>query len=206
MGGLSILLVENSPLFRSALSAVLSRVHASVAACEVGRHITSPHTKYDVVIVDVATFAGTNEELALLIQTYTKLGPVLMLAREDRLDQVITGLRSGAIGLLKQTASERDLRSAIHAVMKGFAWCDREIFRRVTESLVPLRARKVPALTRREEEVLRCIALGKTNKEIASSLALSEQSIKVYVSRLLQKMDSPNRAALALHAATRGVR
>ncbi len=200
---LSVLLVESSPLLRSALGAVLSRMGSSVTVCECEKPLTEVSRKYEVVLVDAATFPGTDEQLSQLVQIHMRFGPVLLLAREDRMDQIITGLKSGAIGLLKQTASERDLRLAINAVASGYTWFDRQIFQKLTRYLLPMAQWQEAGLTKREEEVLRCISLGQTNKEIASHLALSQQSVKVYVSKLLRKTGSPNRAGLALHAIAR---
>lgn len=202
---LSILLVESSPLFRSALTAVLSRIGVALTTFESIRPADKEGKKYDAVLVDVATFPGSDEQLAELIQRLLKFGPVLLLVREDRVDQIITGLKSGATALVKQIASEGELRKAISSVASGFAWCDRQIFQKVTRYLLPVDQWQKPKLTRREEEVLRCISLGQTNKEIAAHLALSEQSVKVYVSNLLRKTGVPNRNTLALHALAWGL-
>ncbi len=204
MRGLSILLAEESPLFRSALTSILSKIGASVTACGLANTNDKHCREYDVVLVDIATYSGDDGQLAQSISEFLKFAPVLLLAREDRLDQIITSLKAGATGLVRQTASKRDLRDAIHAVASGFAWCDGPIFRNLARYLLPLTQQKEPKLTRREEEVLRCITQGQANKEIASSLALSEQSVKVYVSNLLRKLGVPNRGMLALRAVARG--
>ncbi len=193
----SILIVESSRLFQTALTTVLSRIGAQVMPSEsAGRH----GKKYDAVLVDIATFPGGTEQLSELVEKHLEYGPILLLAREDRIDQIITGLRSGAVGFLTQTASERDLRRAIDAVANGFTWCDSRLFRKVTRYLLPLQQWQQPRLTRREEEVLHCIGSGQTNKEIAQCLAISVQSVKVYVSNLLRKTGVANRSDLAMRA------
>jgi len=120
------------------------------------------------------------------------------------MDQIITCLKAGATGLVRQTASRRNLRDAIHTVASGFAWCDGRIFRNVAQCLVPVSQWREPKLTRREEEVLQCVIRGQANKEIATSLAVSEQSVKVYVSNLLRKLGVANRGLLALRGMARG--
>jgi DNA-binding NarL/FixJ family response regulator len=154
-------------------------------------------------LIDVATFSDDDAKLAALTQELVNFAPVLLLAREDRIDQVITCLKAGATGVVSQTASERNLRDAIGAVAKGIAWCDGQIFRTLARYLLPVSQRQEARLTKREEEVLRCLAHGQANKEIAASLTLSEQSVKVYVSNLLRKLGAPNRGWLALHAIAR---
>jgi DNA-binding NarL/FixJ family response regulator len=202
----SILLAEDSPLFRSALTSTLSRIGYSVVACGLVTLKDNDSRQYAVVLVDIATFCGVDERLAELIQSFRKSGPVLLLAREDRMDQIITCLKAGATGLVRHTASERNLRDAIHAVASGNAWCDGQVFGSVAQCLVPVSEWREPRLTKREEEVLHCITQGQANKEIAASLALSEQTVKVYVSNLLRKLGVANRGLLALRAMARGMK
>jgi two-component system nitrate/nitrite response regulator NarL len=199
----SVLLVEASPLFRSALTSILSRIRVSVSLAGKSGNRRRARRDYDAVLVDIATFPGDAGQLADLIQDHVKIAPVLLLAREDRLDQIIICLRAGATGLVRQTASERNLRDAISAVAAGFAWCDGQLFRTLARYLLPVGQGREPDLTKREADVLRCLAQGQANKEIASTLALSEQSAKVYVSRLLRKLGVPNRGWLALHGIVR---
>ena len=202
----SILLAEASPLFQTALTSLLSRIGMSVTLYGRAGHVVGQSGQYDAVLVDAATFPDDDGKLAELIQKLVKFAPVLLLAREDRIDQVITCFKAGATGLVKQTASECNLRDAICAVSKGIAWCDGQIFRSLVRYLLPARQWREPSLTKREEEVLRYLALGRGNKEIAASLTLSEQSVKVYVSNLLRKLEVPNRGWLTLHALTRAPR
>ena len=199
----SILLAGSSPLFRTALTSVLSRIGASVTLYGPAGSVERQGRQYDAVLVDVATFSGDDEKLAELIQKLVRFAPVLLVAREDRIDQVITCIKAGATGLVRQTASERSLRDAICAVANGIAWCDGQIFRALARYLLPVSHRREAKLTKREEEVLQCLALGRGNKEIAARLTLSEQSVKVYVSNLLRKLGVPNRGWLALHAMAR---
>ena len=198
----TILLVETSPLFRSALISVLSRI--GLAVIPYGQLGPKDGEKYDAVLVDIVTFSGDDGQLAELIQKLVNFAPVLLLARQDRIDQIITCFRAGATGLVRQTTSARSLRNAVWAVASGSAWCDGQIFRILARYLLPVGQSREPRLTRRELDVLRCLAHGQANKEIASSLALSEQSVKVYVSNLLRKLGVPNRGWLALHAIARG--
>ncbi len=201
---LSILLADTSPLFRSALVTVLKKIGASVTVCGLTQPIEKNFKRVDVVLVDTATFSGDDELLAVLVQGFLKIAPVLLLAREDRMDQVIICLKVGATGLVSQTASQQNLRDAIRAVASGFVWCECKLFRSLTRYLLPVSQRQQPRLTRREEEVLRCITQGQGNKEIAACLGISEQSVKVYVSNLLRKVGVSSRGLLVLHAMARG--
>jgi len=124
----------------------------------------------------------------------------MLLGRHDFIDQIIAGFRAGAVGLVKQTASEQDLRRALNTVMAGSIWCDKQMFQRIAHYLLPVHQFSPKNLTQREKEVLQCVGRGDSNKEIAQRLQISIQSVKVYVSNLLRKTGVPNRGALALHA------
>ncbi len=196
----SIFLLEASPIFRSALRTVLSRIGVLAVHCGPIAALENHRRNVDAILVDVATFPGDDHELAELIQRSANMGPVILLVREDRIDQIVTGFRSGAVGFIKQTASEHDIRRALDTVMAGSIWCDRKIFRTIARYLLPVHQFSSTKLTRREMEVLQCISRGDTNKEIAQCLQISLQSAKVYVSNLLRKTGLSNRGALALHA------
>ncbi len=200
----SIYLLEASPIFRSALRNVLSRIPGLAVHCGPAATLEKQSRKPDAILVDAATFPGNEEQLCELIAQCASFGPVVLLVRFDRLDHIIAGFRAGAVGLIRQTASVREIKRAMSSVMDGSIYCDKELFQRVARYILPVREFSQKTLTRREKEVLLCVSQGETNKEIAERLQISIQSVKVYVSNLLRKTGAPNRGALALHAAANG--
>jgi DNA-binding NarL/FixJ family response regulator len=155
-------------------------------------------------LLDVITLPEGLKELEETVKRCSSLGPVLLLGREDRIEQVVAGLKAGAAGFVKQTASPRELRSAVLAVAGGRLWCETNLFRRILQYLPAVPYSRQPNLTKREHDVLSYVGLGKSNKEIANNLNVSEQSVKVYVSNLLRKAGCSTRSNLALHAITWG--
>ncbi len=198
MKAASVFVVEASPIFRSALRSVLSRIGTMAAYCGPLTSLERHNGKLDAILVDAATFPGNDQQLRELTERSAKFGPVVLLVREDRIDQIIAGFRAGAVGLVRQTSSERELKKALNTVMAGSIWCDKKIFQRVARYLLPVRQLSPTNLTQREKEVLDCVGRGDTNKEIAQRLQISIQSVKVYVSNLLRKTGASNRGALAL--------
>ena len=201
---LLVCLVENSALFQSALISMLHRMALSVtttSAVQLGKRRERPL----VVLVDVVTSTETSRELEELVDKYSHVAPVLLLAREDRIEQLISGLRGGAVGFVKQTASLSQLRRAIMAVAQGSTWCDTRLFQKIMKYLPIIHQIQHPSLTIREREVLRLVSFGERNKEIAAHLGLTEQSIKVYVSNLLKKTGASNRSRLTMYAVTCGL-
>jgi two-component system, NarL family, response regulator LiaR len=109
-------------------------------------------------------------------------------------------LRAGASGYVRKDAEPETLLAAVRAVARGRTFIDPAIGHHVM--------RVTPAadeLTVRERDVLRQIALGKSNKEIAESLAIGEETVKTHVRHVLAKLGAENRAQAAVRALARGV-
>jgi two-component system, NarL family, response regulator LiaR len=116
---------------------------------------------------------------------------------------VVNAIRAGAIGyLLKDTGAE-ELRRSIKAAANGQVQLSPEAAARLMREI---RAPENPEkLTDRETEVLRLLALGKTNKEIALALHVSETTVKSHVSSILAKLGVPSRTQAALYAVRIGL-
>jgi len=111
---------------------------------------------------------------------------VLVLTAYDAEEDVERAIRSGAKGYLLKGASLDEIERAINAVAKGETYIDPRIASRV---FAPR-----PRLTKREREVVRAIAEGKSNKEIAAKLRITERTVKFHVTALLNKLGAENRA------------
>ena len=111
---------------------------------------------------------------------------------------VAGAIRAGAVGYLLKNASPDELRSAIRAAAQGQVRLSPEAAARLVREV---RAPDSPeALTKREIEVLRLVAAGRANKEIARELEVAEQTIKAHVSSILAKLGVQSRTQAALHA------
>jgi DNA-binding NarL/FixJ family response regulator len=131
---------------------------------------------------------------------------VLMLTTFDLSEYVYEALRAGASGFLLKDAPPERLVEAIHVVAQGDALLAPSITRRVIEEYVrrPLAPDGVPAqvgeLTARELEVLRLVARGRSNAEIAKELVLGETTVKTHVARILQKLNLRDRVQAVVFA------
>lgn len=201
----SIILIEDSVLFRSALETVLRRSGYPVTAYGVDESVPHALRESAIVLLDVVTHLGGNTEIADLVKKWSVRAPVLLLGREDRIEQILVGLRAGAVGCVTQTVSPKTLRRAVAAIAAGGTWCDRRLFQRILQSLTVEGERLSPRLTKREGQALRYLAQGWTNREIAEAIDLTEQSIKIHVSNLLRKTGTSNRTGLLLYAIRHGL-
>ena len=116
---------------------------------------------------------------------------------EDAL--VIDAVRAGAIGYLLKDTEAHELRRAIKAAAAGQVQLSPQVAARLLREVsTPEQSRE--ELTERETEVLKLLALGKSNKEISQALHIGEQTVKTHVSHILDKLDVPCRTQAALYA------
>jgi DNA-binding NarL/FixJ family response regulator len=136
---------------------------------------------------------------------------VLMLTTFDRDEYVYEAMRAGASGFLLKTTPTERLVEAIHLVAAGESLLSPEITKRLIEDFV---RRPAPGndsnaallrLTAREREVLREVAHGRSNAEIAELLFLSDATVKTYVTRILAKLGVRDRAQAVVFAYESGV-
>ncbi len=117
-----------------------------------------------------------------------------MLTTFDLDDYIYAALQAGASGFLLKDSEPGELLRAVRVVAEGEALLAPSITRRLIENFVETRPRPTPGttalngLTEREREVLREIALGRSNAEISAELFIAEQTTKTHVSRILQKL------------------
>src|SRR5512137_156924 len=117
---------------------------------------------------------------------------------------VVDAVRAGAIGYLLKDTEAPELRRAIKAAAAGQVQLSPQAAARLL-SQVRLPEKSGESLTERETDVLRLLALGKSNKEIAQTLAIGEQTVKTHVSHILDKLDVPSRTQAALYAIHAGL-
>jgi NarL family two-component system response regulator LiaR len=109
-------------------------------------------------------------------------------------------LRAGASGYLRKDADPETLLAAVRAVARGKTYIDPSVARQLVDA-----NGTTEALTPRETEVLRHLALGMSNKEIASALALGDETVKTHVGNVLSKLQVENRAQAIVQALKRGL-
>jgi DNA-binding NarL/FixJ family response regulator len=127
----------------------------------------------------------------------------VLIAMEDDPNRFLTAIRRGARGYVLQDASAADVVSAIRAVAEGQAVCP-PVYARVLFDLVATQTDDLPntrrrtrwGLTRREQQLIPLIGKGLSNKEIASHLKVSEQTVKNHIHRMLRKLGVTDRLSV----------
>jgi len=125
---------------------------------------------------------------------------VIALTASTEEGRMMGVLRAGAVGYVRKDAEPEILLAAVRAVARGKTYIDPSVSRQILHAAAP------PAdLTMREIEVLRQVALGRSNKEIADTLSISEETVKSHVGNLFSKLQVENRAQATVQALKRGM-
>lgn len=211
-----MMLVDDHEIVRGGLRALLERRPQFQVVGEAGS-VAEAETEADrllpdVIIMDVRLPDGSGVEACREIRAKHPQIKVLMLTSYADDEAVFASIMGGASGyLLKQTRA-KDLVQAILTIAHGGSLLDPAITQTVLERMRTM-ATSSPgkqdhnpdALTDQEERILGLIAEGKTNREIAEEVILSEKTVKNYVSTILSKLHLSRRAQAAAYVAKRGI-
>jgi DNA-binding NarL/FixJ family response regulator len=210
---LRILLVDDHEVVRLGLKALLSRYNQFQVVAEAGsaNEAIQQAERYepDVVVMDIRLPGKSGIEATREITTrfpHTKVVVLTSFAEDELLFDAISAGASGYV--LKQIGSGELIR-ALETIGRGDSLLDpavtQRVFDRVREASRKAEDESFANLTDRELNVLALIAEGKTNKEIASDIFLSEKTVRNYVSSLLSKLHLSTRAEAAAYAVKHNV-
>jgi DNA-binding NarL/FixJ family response regulator len=209
-----VALVDDQELVRAGLARILSPADGFevVAECADGREAVErlPDLRPDVVVMDIRMPALDGIAATGKLRKGDRPLDVLVLTTFGE-DEVLWGaIAAGAAGFVLKDCSAEDLIAAVRAVAGGGAWFDPAVAPRVLgeyRRLVAPAARessRLEQLTDREHEVLRLMARGATNAEIAASLYVAEATVKTHVGSIFGKLGVRDRAAAIVFAYDHG--
>ncbi len=159
----------------------------------------------DLILLDLK-MPGTDGVEALRMLRERKLAArVLVVTSFTELDAVVPAVRAGAAGYVYKDIDPAALASAIRSVHSGHVLLTPDIAAALVAGSVSDRDAGLERLTDREREVLAEIARGRSNREIARALVLSEKTVKTHVSSILLKLDLQDRTQAALYAVRHGL-
>jgi DNA-binding NarL/FixJ family response regulator len=202
---IKILIADDHEVVRSGLKTLLAdtdvEVMAEVSTGEDAVKYTLAHQP-DVVLLDIRMPEGDGLTALGRIKLDKPDMPVLMLSTFDNPTYIARSVALGANGYLLKSCTRDELLAAIRSASGGESVWTRDELRRVTGALATPRLAadvEVP-LTQRESEVLRQLAYGLTNKEIAQALHISYETVKEHVQHILRKIGVSDRTQAAVWA------
>jgi DNA-binding NarL/FixJ family response regulator len=211
---IKVMLVDDQPLVRAGLSRILTLGDGFHIAAECGDGAeavaTLDTTTVDVILMDIR-MRGMNGIDATRAIRDRDGPPVLVLTTFDEDDVLWGAIEAGAAGFVLKEATAEELISATRTVAGGGSWLDPSVTARVLEAyrstVVPrLReAKRATDLTGRELEVLRLMATGASNAEIAQRLMVSEATVKTHVGSVFMKLGVRDRAGAIVFAYRHGI-
>ena len=206
---LTLLIVDDHEIVRQGLVALLGRRPEFQVVAEAGTVADAVEAarrfEPDLVIMDVRLPDGSGIEACREIRAELPATRVVILTSYPDEDAVLSAIVAGASGYLLKQVRARDLVAALEAVGRGESLLDPAVTGRVLERIRRIATADQPdelaQLTAQEQKILLLVAEGKTNKEIAAEVFLSDKTVKNYVSSILAKLNLERRAQAAAYMA-----
>jgi DNA-binding NarL/FixJ family response regulator len=210
-----LVIVDDQPVVRAGAARILGPDDGFeiVAECDDGDQVVSAVAahKPDLVLMDVRMRRMDGVAATQLLGRTGEAPPVLMFTTFDDDDVLWGALDAGAAGFILKDSSAEELIAAARAVAGGAAWLDPKVVPRVLRAFRTnvrphlAEAARVAELTDREHDVLRHMAGGATNAEIATALIVSEATVKTHVGAVFSKLGVRDRAAAIVFAYDHGI-
>jgi DNA-binding NarL/FixJ family response regulator len=214
-GTIGVLVVDDHELVRRGLLAflggepdidVLGEAEGGAQALDVLASLASDGRRPDVVLMDLQMAPPDGIESTRRVRALYDGVEVVALTSFAEEERVHAALRAGAAGYVLKDSDAGDVAAAVRAAHRGEARIDPVAARRLVSSLGGTAgADPTAGLTARERDVLRLVAAGRPNKQIAAELAISERTARTHVSRVLHKLGVTSRTEAALWAVREGM-
>jgi len=213
---IKLLLVDDQRLMRDGLRTILELEPDLIVTAEAENGAQAleayDQAEPDVVLMDIRMPEMDGVEATRRLLETDPEAHVIILTTFDDDQYVFEALRAGALGYLLKDVSGAELAEAIRTVVEGGALIEPSVarkmvaeFARLTPRSADSAAKMVDPLSEREEEVLRLLAQGLSNREIAARAHLAEGTVKNYVSSILSKTGARDRTQAALKAKELGL-
>lgn len=205
-----VLIVDDHPVVRSGIRLLLAQEDdiEPVGEAGTGRDaiFEARSLKPDVVLMDVVMPEQTGlEALPTLLHEHPEM-KVLLLSMQDDPRYVREAFAAGAAGYVLKEAADAEVVTAVREVAKGGRYVNPELGARlVAADAAAQREAEEDPLSDREREVLRLLALGHTNQEIAKQLYISVRTAETHRAHIMQKLRLTRRADLVRYAMARGL-
>jgi DNA-binding NarL/FixJ family response regulator len=214
-GPIRVLIADGHRLRREGLGLVLGDENGIEVVGEAVNGVQAINVvddlKPDVVLLDISLPEIDGIEAVLPIRQKSPRTKALVFAHDTDEGVIFKLLKAGAKGYISDNSAVSDIPKAIKAVHRGELWVERKLMSRYFDQEAigdsnrgnPRTAQET--LTSREQEVLKLLATGSTNKEIAQDLFISEKTVKCHVNNIFKKLNVTRRLQAVLYAVGKGL-
>lgn len=203
---IKVLIADDHTLFRRGLTSLLNETNEFAVVGEAGSGIEAvafaKRLAPDVVLMDIHMPDGGVEATKQLHAELPAL-PVMMLTVSENDGDLIKAIRAGARGYFLKNADTQDLLNSLRRVVAGQAVIDPSLTDALFQHVANPAAHDT-ALSHRETEILKQVADGRTNREIANTLNVSENTIKTHIAHILEKLQVASRTEAVALVRARG--
>ena len=213
-----VLIVDDQELFRDSLSIIMKssdEIEVTGAVASVDEALASINeTMPDAVLMDIRMPGKDGVEGTRLIKNRYPDVKVIVLTTFDDDEYVYGALKYGASGYLLKGCSKAELMEAIHLALSGGAMINPEIATKVIRQFSEMARREdiiqvsddlAGQLNESEIKIIRAVGRGLSNREISTTLYLSEGTVRNYISSILMKLELRDRTQLAIWAVQKGM-
>ncbi|MEW6606656.1 MAG: response regulator transcription factor [bacterium] len=210
---MKILIAEDQTLFREALCKLLEFEEDIEVVGEAKNGVEAvskvKDSVPDIVLMDIDMPKLDGVTATRMIKKESPHTKIIILTVHKEEEHLFSAIKAGAIGYVVKENGSKNLLSSIRAVFRGETLLSPSIaikllkeFKRLTEEGVSKDI--FNSLTKREQEVLKQLSAGKSNKEIANALYISEATVKTHITNILEKLHVNDRTQAAIYALKRG--
>ena len=202
----NILVADDHPLFREAVSLVLN---TSLEQCNILEAedveqtlaVIQEQDDLDLILLDLNMPGSGGLNTLLEIRNIAPAVPVVIISAETNRKIILQTITYGAVGFVAKSSSKQEIGHAIKQILDGNVYLPADIIRADTETVQPknrqheaqISSEMLYTLTRKQLLVLKAMAMGSSNKQIAYDLNISETTVKSHVSAILKKLGVHNR-------------
>lgn len=211
MAAIKVMIVDDHSLVREGLKAVFDQGKDIEVVGEAGSGEEAidmvDSVKPDVILMDISMPGMNGIQATRLIREKNPASKVVILTMLDQEGYVYEAIKAGATGYMLKSTSSDDLVNAIQTVHEGKALLHPDATAQLLKEFVTLAENKAKdyGLSNREMEVLQLLSEGKTNKELAKALWISEQTVKTHVAHIFGKLGTSDRTETVARALRDGL-
>ncbi len=211
MDQIKLMIVDDHTVVRDGLASMLERQEDFKVVGQASNGVEAvarvPAVQPDVILMDLRMPEMGGVEAMRAISSERPETRFIVLTTYDDDEHIFQAIEAGAKGFLLKDTSREDLFEAVRAVHRGESGIEPGVAARVLDRFAQLSREETqaPLLSEREMEVLKAMATGSANKEIAVSLSISDSTVKTHIANIFQKLDVRGRTEAVTYALQIGI-